>query len=65
MRFSDYYACPFCGASLDPGERCDCQEEKEPQWIHQAREADRSPQLMRPSRYYHRPAGIAPAIFHA
>ncbi len=24
--FSDYYSCPFCGASLDPGEVCDCQE---------------------------------------
>ncbi len=21
--------CPYCGASLDPGEKCDCQEEKE------------------------------------
>lgn len=21
-------ACPDCGASLDPGERCDCQKEK-------------------------------------
>ena len=20
--------CPVCGASLDPGERCDCQKEK-------------------------------------
>ena len=29
MRYSDYYACPYCGASLDPGERCDCQDRKE------------------------------------
>ena len=21
---SDYYTCPRCGASLDPGEQCDC-----------------------------------------
>ena len=21
-----YKVCPFCGAHLDPGERCDCQE---------------------------------------
>lgn len=19
-----YWTCPFCGANLDPGERCDC-----------------------------------------
>ncbi len=25
-----YRTCPFCGANLDPGERCDCQEEKRP-----------------------------------
>lgn len=24
-----YSICPNCGASLDPGEKCDCQEEKE------------------------------------
>ena len=24
-----YRTCPDCGASLDPGERCDCQEEAE------------------------------------
>lgn len=23
---SDYKVCPRCGASLDPGERCDCQK---------------------------------------
>ena len=23
-------ACPDCGASLDPGERCDCQKETAP-----------------------------------
>lgn len=22
-----YYTCPHCGAALDPGERCDCQDE--------------------------------------
>lgn len=21
--------CPICGANLDPGERCDCQEKEE------------------------------------
>ncbi len=24
-----YETCPLCGANLDPGEPCDCQEEKE------------------------------------
>ena len=23
--------CPYCGSNLDPGERCDCQEERNPQ----------------------------------
>jgi len=22
-----YRICPYCGAALDPGERCDCREE--------------------------------------
>lgn len=24
-----YKTCPDCGAALDPGEKCDCQSEKE------------------------------------
>lgn len=24
-----YRTCPECGSNLDPGERCDCNEEKE------------------------------------
>lgn len=24
-----YKVCPDCGAALDPGEKCDCQQEKE------------------------------------
>lgn len=23
-----YRSCPYCGCHLDPGERCDCQDEK-------------------------------------
>lgn len=23
-----YYICPDCGSSLDPGERCDCQDKE-------------------------------------
>lgn len=26
---TDYKICPFCGASLDVGERCDCNERAE------------------------------------
>lgn len=25
-----YKTCPYCGANLDPGERCDCRDEKKP-----------------------------------
>lgn len=28
-RRDPYRTCPLCGAHLDPGERCDCQDEKE------------------------------------
>ena len=24
-----YRECPYCGAHLDPGERCDCQDEEQ------------------------------------
>lgn len=24
-----YITCPYCGANLDPGEPCDCQDKKE------------------------------------
>lgn len=27
---TDYKICPYCGASLDVGETCDCGEEKRP-----------------------------------
>lgn len=23
-----YNVCPYCGANLDPGERCDCKEQQ-------------------------------------
>ena len=26
-----YHTCPRCGANLDPGERCECQREDQPQ----------------------------------
>ena len=24
-----YITCPYCGANLDPGERCECQDKKD------------------------------------
>lgn len=24
-----YHTCPYCGANLDPGEHCDCENERE------------------------------------
>ena len=29
-RMAYYYECPRCGAHLDPGERCDCEDRIEP-----------------------------------
>lgn len=26
IRYPYYHTCPCCGANLDPGERCDCEE---------------------------------------
>lgn len=26
---SMYWTCPYCHSNLDPGERCDCQKEKQ------------------------------------
>lgn len=25
-----FWTCPYCGANLDPGERCDCKKEMPP-----------------------------------
>ena len=29
-----YVTCPICGAHLDPGERCDCEEHKKEEPLH-------------------------------
>lgn len=29
IQMAFYRTCPFCGCNLDPGEQCDCMEEKE------------------------------------
>lgn len=37
-----YYSCPYCGANLDPGERCDCKR-KEAELLTQNRPQDKTP----------------------
>ena len=29
VSFDKFYACPYCGAALDPGEKCDCYEKEQ------------------------------------
>lgn len=29
VNYDKFYTCPYCGAALDPGEKCDCNIEKE------------------------------------
>lgn len=35
-----YYICPYCGAFLDPGERCDCEKQKAARQDQRVREQD-------------------------
>lgn len=51
---SYYKVCPFCGAHLDPGERCDCSA-REPA---AERETARTARARPPERAYFRPAVI-------
>lgn len=37
-----YHICPHCGASLDPGERCDCLEKKAEQRKKRGRANERN-----------------------
>ena len=34
-----YWTCPYCGANLDPGERCDCKTEKPPRVLQHSQAA--------------------------
>lgn len=36
-----YWTCPNCGAHLDPGEKCDCTENKKEDDIHDGNENHR------------------------
>ena len=36
-----YWTCPYCGANLDPGEKCDCQENATEDDIHDGNENHR------------------------
>ena len=35
-----YYICPYCGAFLDPGERCDCEKRQAARQDQEVREQD-------------------------
>ena len=34
-----FWTCPYCGANLDPGERCDCKTEKPPRVLQHSQTA--------------------------
>lgn len=40
-RRTTYRICPYCGATLDPGERCDCRDKKPPSMVRTLRTAER------------------------
>lgn len=40
-----YRICPYCGAALDPGERCDCRSEAESQAHGKKRKKKAAPVL--------------------
>jgi len=35
-----YWQCPYCGANLDPGERCDCKQKRPPRVLQHSQAAD-------------------------
>lgn len=37
-----YNICPYCGANLDPGEKCDCREEDEEEILQSAESTEES-----------------------
>ena len=41
----EYRICPYCGAALDPGERCDCKSEAESQTPKKKRKKKTAPVL--------------------
>ena len=34
-----FWTCPYCGANLDPGERCDCKQEMPPRVLQHSQAA--------------------------
>lgn len=58
-----YDKCPYCGANLDPGEKCDCREESTKKEQPQSARAVLVPQMddcsSKPRLYYSREAAIS------
>ena len=46
-----YHECPYCGAYLDPGESCDCEEIENPPDDEEDRQAEK--RLVEPPSIYH------------
>jgi hypothetical protein len=42
-----YHICPKCGANLDPGEPCDCEENEEDEFHENDTDKDTHPELQR------------------
>lgn len=43
-----YITCPHCGSNLDPGEKCDCQSQKEKQVTIKRKPQRRAAATIRP-----------------
>ena len=53
-RRRSYRVCPYCGAALDPGERCDCQNRKPPSMLRTSR-TENGINLAQPIHKYYTP----------
>ena len=43
-----YRKCPLCGATLDPGERCDCQDKEKTAPVLEHRDGQAESELLHP-----------------
>lgn len=45
-----YHTCSYCGANLDPGEKCDCNKNKEVMLYEDDTKKDTHPEFQRMQR---------------